>query len=158
MKTCKDCTYFVNGQYCYLNPKPVTIMTRLDKELGDHWCGQLKEAAPPQSELESAIEKAGKTKYTLYEVQEDGTSKPIRTFESSDRVEPLKRLNIWKQQQDLKQPKTISNAEIGSSEIFYGGKRGGSMKDASRKLNQPDDELRDYTLNRLKELDKEYET
>ena len=70
----------------------------------------------PQSELEAAIEKAGKTKYTLYEVQEDGTSKPIRTFESSERLEPLKRVGIWKQQQDLKQPD--------------------ERTDSSRKLNQ----------------------
>ena len=74
------------------------------------------EDEPPQSELEAAIEKAGKTKYTLYEVQEDGTSKPIRTFESSERLEPLKRVGIWKQQQDLKQPD--------------------ERTDASRKLNQ----------------------
>ena len=88
------------------NGEPVTLTTlpagatfiRMDDIKGDIHIIYSMEDEEPQSELEAAIEKAGKTKYTLYEVQEDGTSKPIRTLESSERLEPLKRLNIMSDQ------------------------------------------------------------
>ena len=56
MKTCKDCIYYVDAKWCYLNPRPIEIITSLKHEIEDHWCGQFKQS------------------------------------------------NIWKQQQDTKQP------------------------------------------------------
>ena len=108
MKTCKDCTYWkfhhrlvdedeISGR-CHLHP---TIIPTADY----HWCGQLKEKM-------------------VYKANWD-TPEYWKANEAANK-RASERLNIWKQQQDLKQP----------DEIFYGGKRGGSMKDASRKLNQ----------------------
>ena len=63
MKTCKDCIYFVDHKWCYLNPRPVVIITSLMNEIEDHWCGQLKEKATiDKSDLQWTEEEIAKFK------------------------------------------------------------------------------------------------